>query len=233
MSKSHLHIPHVGHQGHPPDDDEEPPGHKKSPWPGRLEILITVMLGLAAITGAYAAFKNEQRNHNATENFSQGIRNFDDSGQYYATYNAEFTHNQALFLEYAKAIQQNNKDLVSYIYNNLMDMALQKAVKWWQSPANTSSAHPVQTPFTSQNPDYVTPQFYAAQQSATASQKNFKEAKTEQDKADHYTLIEVILATALFLYGIAGVTRNMMVKLGTLGMGLAIYVVSLALLVTG
>ena len=229
MSHSHVHTPHLGHGGHDPAADNV----SGSPWFGRLELLITVLLGLAAITGAYAALKNEQRNHNATEQFSQGIRNFDDSGQFYATFNTEFTHNQALFLEYAKAIQQNNKDLATYIFNNLMDPPFQAAVKWWQSPANTNAAHPAQTPFTAQNPDYVTPQAYEAQQSASTSQKNFKQAKAEQDKADHYTLIEVILATALFLYGIAGVTRNMTVKVGTMGMGAAIFIASIALLITG
>src|ERR1700732_1342355 len=104
MSQPHLHIPHAGHAGHDPESETE----NASPWFGRLELLITVLLGLAAITGAYAALKNEQRNHNATEQFSQGIRNFDDSGQFYATFNTEFTHNQALFLEFAKAIQSNN-----------------------------------------------------------------------------------------------------------------------------
>jgi hypothetical protein len=229
MSQPHLHAPHIGHGGH----SQEPGSASSSHWFWRLELWITVLLGLTAITGAYAALKNEQRNHNATEQFSQGIRSFDDSGQYYATFNTEFTHNQALFLEFAKALQSNNKDLANYIYTNLMDTPFQAAVKWWQSPANTNSAHPAQTPFTSLNPNYDTPQYFAAQQSAAASQKSFKAAKAEQDKADHYTLIEVILATALFLYGIAGVTRNMTVKVGTMGIGAAIFITSLVLLATG
>jgi hypothetical protein len=31
----------------------------RSPWYGRLELIMAVLLGLAAITSAYAAFKNE------------------------------------------------------------------------------------------------------------------------------------------------------------------------------
>src|SRR5437763_9517243 len=71
-------------------------------WTGRLELIITVLLGLTAVVGAFAALKNEQRNHDATFEFSEGIKNFDDAGQFYATGNATFTHDQALFLEYAK-----------------------------------------------------------------------------------------------------------------------------------
>ena len=57
-------------------------------------------------------------------------------------------------------------------------------------------------------------------------------ARKEQDKADNYTLVEVILATSLFLYGIAGVTRNMTLKIGTLMTGLGIFAVAIILLLT-
>src|ERR1700730_14233411 len=129
MSKIHLHGPGhgAGNDTHDPDDGVDG-GQQRSPWPGRLELIITVALGLAVIVGAFAAFKNEQRNHSATADFSTGVRNFDDSGQFYATFNTEFTHNQALFLEYAKAIQQSNAQLARYIFNNLMDSSLQAAV---------------------------------------------------------------------------------------------------------
>lgn len=42
----------------------------------------------------------------------------------------------------------------------------------------------------------------------------------------------MILATALFLYGVSAVARAHSVKIGTLAVGLLIFLVSLALLVT-
>jgi hypothetical protein len=247
MSKIHLHG-----AGHGPGHHHEPEGgddtgadgghggdtehgtgtRAKSPWPGRLELIITVALGLAAIVGAYAAYKNEQRNHDATAQFSHGIANFDDAGQYFATANATFGEQESEFLAYATAVHNNQGDLATYIVTNLMDPTLQSAIKWWESPANLNSAHPSHTPFTVKNPDYSIPQLAAAQQRTDASRQNFAEAKTQQDNADHYTLVEVILATALFLYGIAGVTRNMTLKLGTLATGMLIFIISLGLLVT-
>ena len=183
------------------------------------------------MVGAFAAYRNEERNHDATLQFSLGVRNFDNAGQFYSTGNATFSNDQALFLEYAKAIQQNNKQLADYIYKNLMGSTLQAAIKWWEGP-NAKRAHPARTPFTPDNPDYKVPQIAAATASTDASRANFSDARKQQDKADNYTLVEVILATALFLYGIAGVTRNMTVKIGTLGIGLAIFVVSIVLLLT-
>jgi hypothetical protein len=214
-----------------PTEPRRPPKRTKSRWEGWLELIITIALGLAAVVGAFAAYRNEERNHEATLQFSLGVRNFDDAGQFYSTGNATFSNDQSLFLEYAKAIQQNNKQLATYIFNNLMGPNLQAAIRWWEGP-NAKSKHPARTPFTPQNPDYKIPQIAAANASTSDSRANFAVARREQDKADHYTLVEVILATSLFLYGIAGVTRNMTLKIGTLVTGLLIFAVSIILLLT-
>src|SRR5690349_13621902 len=121
MSKVHLHGAGHGPGHHHAGDDEDdadahggagadggadayggggedaPPGRRGRSWARRLELIITVLLGLTAVVGAFAALKNEQRNHDATFEFSEGIKNFDDSGQFYATGNATFTHDQTLF----------------------------------------------------------------------------------------------------------------------------------------
>ncbi len=62
------------------------------------------------------------------------------------------------------------------------------------------------------------------------SKEDFVQAKEEQHKAARYTLIEVILATALFLFGVAGVTHRFTIRLGTFGMGSVILLTALILL---
>ncbi|MFL5831631.1 MAG: hypothetical protein ACJ76X_17075 [Solirubrobacteraceae bacterium] len=104
MSKVHLHG--AGHgPGHTHAEDDEhgagdggdtggdggdgghggggAPGttRTRARWTGRLELIITVLLGLTAVVGAFAALKNEQRNHDATFEFSEGIKNFDDEAR--------------------------------------------------------------------------------------------------------------------------------------------------------
>jgi hypothetical protein len=123
--------------------------------------------------------------------------------------------------------------LANYIRTHLMDQRLQAAVTWWEGPANMRQSHPAPTPFVSRDPDYAIPDQRHALDRGADSDRRFNQAKHEQERADHFELIEVILATALFLYGIAGVTSNMTVKLGTLGTGTAIFVVSVVLLFTG
>ena len=45
-------------------------------------------------------------------------------------------------------------------------------------------------------------------------------------KSNRYTLVEVLIASALFLYGIASVTRRYSIKLGFLAVGLALFTLS-------
>lgn len=238
MSKIRLHRAGHGTGHHRADGDDGSDGeaHGAGPtsqWHGHLELIITIALGLAAVVGAFAAYKNEQRNHHATAEFSHGIADFDDAGQLYATANATLSRDQSQFLAYVTAVHDKKAHLATYIFNNVMDPTLRAAIQWWQSPANLRQANPSRTPFTNKNPKYSIPQAVQAQHSTDSSKANFEDAKRQQDNADHFTLVEVILATALFLYGIAGVTRDMTVKLGTLAIGGVIFLVSLVLLATG
>ena len=199
---------------------------------GGLELFVAIMLGLTAIASAYSAWRNEQRNHEAAAHFSEGIRDYDNGGQFYGEGQSVMSRDQSLFLEYAKAKQLGQEKLADYIFLNLMSPTLQGGVRWWQGP-NQSTSHPSRNPFTPHDPAYKIQQLADADQSYDASKKNFTEARAEQEKADHYTLIEVILATALFLYGVAGVTRNPRLKRATVAMGTVIFVVALVLLITG
>ncbi len=205
---------------------------KRRRWPSGLELFVAVALGLAAVASAYAAWRNEQRNHDASAHFSEGIRDYDDGGQFYGEGQSVLSRDQSLFLEYAKAKELRQDKLSKYIFLNLMSPTLQAGVRWWEGP-NEQTSHPARNPFTPLDPEYHIAQLDDANKSYDSSRKNFTEARADQEKADHYTLVEVILATALFLYGIAGVTRNRRGKLATVTIGTLIFLTALMFLITG
>ena len=190
------------------------------------------MLGLTAIASAYAAWRNEQRNHDATAHFSEGIRDYDNGGQFYGEGQSVLSRDESLFLEYAKANQLGQGKLATYIFDNLMSPTLQAGVRWWEGP-NTHTSHPARNPFSPHDPVYKIQQLADADTSYDASKTNFTEARADQEKADHYTLIEVILATSLFLYGVAGVTGNPRSKRAIVVIGSVIFLIALVFLVTG
>jgi hypothetical protein len=57
-------------------------------------------------------------------------------------------------------------------------------------------------------------------------------AEDHQDKAASYTLAEVILATSLFLFGVAGISSRWRIKVGALSSATIVFLVALVVLAT-
>jgi Flp pilus assembly protein TadB len=129
------------------------------PWDSRLEILIAIALGLAAIVTAGAVYLNESEEHKATLDFH------------------EATH-------------------------RLLD-------------ATTAGLN--------------TPRGKALEDS---SEDEILRADDHQERAADYTLAEVILATSLFLFGIAGISSRWRIKIGALSVASFIFLVALVVLAT-
>lgn len=57
-------------------------------------------------------------------------------------------------------------------------------------------------------------------------------ADDHQEKAARYTLVEVVLATSLFLFGVAGISSRWRIKIGALLSASFVFIVALLLLAT-
>jgi hypothetical protein len=196
---------------------------------GRLEVYIAVVLGLAAILAAVSAYRNEQHTHDSTLKFNTAIRQVDDANQYYNSGNTVYEQDRLVFLEYAKAVNANDAGLANFLLTRIATPDLRAGIKWWQAQPN-KTAPP--TPFSPKNPDYGIADYGAADRLTAKVGKNFEVAKKQQDTSDHFTLVEVILASALFLFGIAGVTRRFSIKLGTVIAGTAIFAIAIGFFVS-
>jgi Flp pilus assembly protein TadB len=127
------------------------------PWESRIEIVIAVALGLAAIVTAGAVYLNEHEEHEATLDFHGA------------------TH-------------------------RLLDATAA---------------------------DLNTPRGRALE---AASEDEIVRAEDHQERAADYTLAEVILATSLFLFGIAGISSRWRIKIGALSAASVVFVVALVVL---
>jgi Flp pilus assembly protein TadB len=128
-------------------------------WADRLEVIIAIALGLAAVLTAGAVFLNEHQEHKATIKFHTA------------------TH-----------------DLV------------------------TASIAGVHTP--------------RGRTLEIAAENASDEAQEHQENAADYTLAEVILASSLFLFGIAGISDRWRIKLGALGTATAVFLIAVVVLAT-
>lgn len=127
------------------------------PWESRIDIVIAVALGLAAIVTAGAVYLNEHQEHEATLDFY------------------EATH-------------------------RLLDATAA---------------------------DLETPRGRALE---AASEDEIVRAEDHQERAADYTLAEVILATSLFLFGIAGISSRWRIKIGALSAASVVFLIALVVL---
>jgi Flp pilus assembly protein TadB len=132
---------------------------ERGPWDSRLEIVIAVALGLAAIVTAGSVYLNEKQEHKATVDFHRA------------------TH---LLIE-------------------ATDFGLR------------------------------TPR---GREADAAAGRELEHAEDQQEKATRYTLVEVILASSLFLLGVAGVAGQTRIKLGALAAAAITFATALIFLAT-
>jgi hypothetical protein len=196
-----------------------------SRWDGHLEIIIAVVLGLAAVAGAFAAYKREGHEHEAQGTFTRSANALTESTAHTGVAQQKLSLDSLIFVEY----MTKSGDNADFLHRRVMDPRLRRATDWW---IDHSYARAGNTPFDRKNPKWGTlPDTALAIKSRVESQHLIREARDEQNIADSYTRVEIVLATALFLLGVAGVTRQFRIRLGALGVGLATFVGALGMLV--
>src|SRR5437016_14578627 len=94
-------------------------------------------------------------------------------------------------------------------------------VEWWINGKNTGS-----TPFNANDPYHANPEYPKGAELDAETTKLFKEGLDQEHRSNRYTLVEVLIASALFLYGIASVTRRVSIKVGFLVVGFVLFVLS-------
>jgi hypothetical protein len=190
--------------------------------------VIAILLGLAALVGALAAYLGHVAEGHSIKHFNQAVRSVNDANLFYTQGNQKLIQDQAVFLEYTKAAVTKQLVFAAYVQKTLMSDALKKGVEWWETGKNTDK---YASPFVEVDPVYVIPDYAKAAELDKETKERFAEGRRDEDTSNRYTLIEVLIASALFLYGIASVTRRHQIKLGFLALGFALFSLSVAQLV--
>ena len=115
----------------------------------RTEIVIAILLGIAAILTAWSTFQSAQLGGAVTAAYSEGIRLSDTASQAYNDASATDIADEALFLEFAKASNAGDESTADYIYSSLMTEDLAAAIDWWIEQPDSAG---YDTPFTEDNP---------------------------------------------------------------------------------
>jgi len=194
----------------------------------RLELVIALLLGLAAIVGALATYLGHVSEGHSIKRFNQAVQSVNDANLFYTQGNQKLIQDQAIFLEYVKAASTNQTNFAVYVQKTLMSDTLKKMVGWWETGKNTDKSP---SPFVGADPYYSVPEYARGAELDKQTTTRFAGGKKDEDTSNSYTLIEVLIASALFLYGIASVTRRYSIKLGFLGLGVVLFALSVGQLV--
>lgn len=201
----------------------------KTSFKDRVEQIIAVMLGLAAIITAWTAFQSTQLGDKVQESFSEGIRSSDQASQEYNTAIATDNQDQAIFLEYAKALVAEDEVTATYIQESLMSPELAAAVEWWiEQPDDTGP----DSPFVEENPNWDDSSWATAADLDVEAQQYFDSARQADADGDKFDLLEVIVTLSLFLFGIASLVRQQKIQVGLAAVGGVILIYSIIMTIT-
>lgn len=185
---------------------------------GRLETLLAVLLGAAAIITAFAAYNASLKDGDTIKAYNQGIRSITDANGFYNQALQQVNRDEGVFIQFATAAFEDNLDLRDYLREGLMDENLRGAVKEWEDSDDLASPIDAEA--------YQVPAQAEAETLEKRTNERFAEAQTLDDSGDRYELAGVIGAVSLFFLGIAGVFRSTRMKLTATTIGAVVLVVS-------
>ena len=176
-----------------------------------IEVILAILLGIAAVLTAWAAFQSGIMDGEMSAAYANGIAKSDQASQVYNDATAADVQDQAVFLSYVSASQADNPDLATYIHDTLMSAELQGAVDWWiEQPEETSP----ETPFVEENPNWTNSLLTDADSLDEESSTSFAKAASDNDVGDEFSLLTVVLALSLFLLGMGSLVRQQRIQIG-------------------
>jgi hypothetical protein len=186
---------------------------------GRLELITAILLGLAALATAWAAFQGSQYDGQMLTSFTEANLNLSDANAFYSEGDQIFLQDEMLFLEYERAVYDGDTEFAQHLKDTLMSDQLIAAIEWWELPENQD----FYSPFVDENPNYVLDSYTQADELSDATDEAFQAGQAANNTGDKYNLITVLLAASLFVLGIATGFRIVALRLAVIGIGAAIF----------
>lgn len=208
----------------PPTDDERVAA-RTARRTNRVEILLAVLLGTAALLTALSSYI-------ASHDDGQQLNYLQASGRTQAEANDAFssgdqqqTLDQTIFIEWAAAYDAGETELAEYL-GKALSPTLAPAIEQWEKEDKAL------TPFSGDKPIYVPPQYADGEALNAKADKQFARGDFYDKRGDEFVLATVIFAAALGLLGIASIVRPTALKAGFGGLGTAALLGGIAVMAT-
>jgi hypothetical protein len=183
-------------QAHGPDGSDTPASPDAVARTPRFEILIAVMLGVAALLTASAAYLGDRDDGLQLKYLEQASQTQSEANDAFAQGDREKALDQTIFIEYSLAVNQGNNQLAAYMLR--FSPGLEDAIATW---AETD----LLTPFSGDNPPYYPAAYVTGEELQTKADDEFAQGDFYDKRGDVYVVATVLFAISLALLGVASV----------------------------
>ncbi len=193
----------------------------------RLELVATLLLALAAVATAWAAYQARQWTGEQSGGYSRATTARLTENRAAALANRQVQIDVATFIQWLDARARHENALASF-YRVRFRPELQPAFAAWLAAEGKAGAPG--TPF--ELPQYrlkAQAQADALDRTAAAASQQAKDANQH---ADNFMLAVVLFATSLFFAGISGKLHDTRARAAILGVGCAVFIVGLIWIAT-
>jgi len=107
-----------------------------------LQLVLAVLLGLAALATAFAAYRGDLYSGDSVILLNQSVQSGDESSQAFNAAETIFAQDVTLFTQYAISANSGRQDVAVFLKDSLMRPQLRKQVEWYSDQPDA-----VATPF--------------------------------------------------------------------------------------
>jgi Domain of unknown function (DUF4337) len=181
----------------------------------RLELFAAVLLGLAAVATAWAAYWSAIHGGDAIKGYAEANTLTSRAADVYGDATGQYNYDRTLFLQYAELVTTGQEEVALAFRQNFFSPALEETVAWYEQTGDA-----VTDPFaTDAGSPYSLEEWATGNELNTQADRTYQHAVATDDKGDRFDLAAVFLALALFFGGIATVFRRHTAQLINLAIG--------------
>lgn len=176
----------------------------------RFEIALAILLGLAALASATAAYLGNSDDGNQLKWLQRSNHTRAEANDAYAAGDQQQALDQTLFIEYITAADDGDEELAAYF--TTLSPPLEAAIKEWSDSKDD-------TPFSGDPPIYHPAEYDDGDALDKQADEEFAKADFYDARGDDFVRATVIFAIALGLLGIAGILTSWRRKWVFAGLG--------------
>ena len=186
----------------------------------RLEILSAVLLAVATVATAWAAYQSRQWTGEQSQGYSHATASRIAVNRFAALANRQVQIDVATFIAWIDAREEHRTDLARFYRARFRD-EFKPAFAAWLASKPFANPNAPETPFAT--PEYRLHASAESERLEATAAADSKGAAEANQRADNYMLAVVIFASSLFFAGISTKLGSVRTRAAVLGLGWVVF----------